>query len=380
MEADFVTGAAKNQLELALRSRHDTDELGGIDHSFVAYRRGQQVESAFIQTVREAGIPIDVIQERGRFDTSVPDKLRHIAEDRDADIVETHNAKSHFFLRWSGIWRSRAWLAFHHGYTAEDLKMRLYHATTRWSLRRARQVVTVCRPFAEQLARQGVPRDRIQIQHNAVKPFSPVEAETLAAIRSGLALPEGTRLLVCLGRLSKEKGHTDLLEALALLLRLLPNGPKAHLAIVGEGMERSRIEAACRRLGLEVQVTLAGLQRDVRPYYALADVVVLPSHSEGSPNVLLEAMSAGCAVVATNVGGIPEIVADNESALLVPPRDPHAMAQALGRMLADAALRERLATRARQRAAAAHSPEGYRRSMLGLYEELTAGAPAGVAH
>src|SRR5208282_5449621 len=112
-----------------------------------------------------------------------------------------------------------------------------------------------------------------------------------------------------------------------------------------------------RQLNLSAAVTLTGQQDSAEPYYGIADVAVLSSRSEGSPNALLEAMAAGVPVVATRVGGIPEMVADNESALLVEPGDSSAMAGAISRLMRDPELVERLTARSRELIREWHSPE-----------------------
>ena len=249
--------------------------------------------------------------------------------------------------------------------------MRLYHQADRWSLRAARHVVTVCGAFADQLARRGIPRGQVSVQHNSVKSPEPPAESDVRRVRGELNVAEGTPILLSVGRLSREKGHVDLIQALP---GLRERGAAFRLVIVGEGLERARIEAELRRLNLESQVTLAGLQHDVRPYYAIADLVVLPSHSEGSPNVLLEAMIQGRPIVATRVGGVPEIATDEEAALLVPPRNAGAMVAAVERLLADSGLRRRLAKRANEVATEVYSPERYCQAMVGLYQRLTGAA------
>jgi len=367
MEADFVTGPAKNLIEFAQRARETDRELPVVEFSVAAYRRGSEPESAFIQAARQADLTVDIINERGRFDRSVIEQVKRIATARDPDIIQTHNVKSHFFLRWSGLWHERAWLAFHHGYTAEDFKMRCYNAVNRWSLRAPRHVVTVCGPFVEQLVGQGVPRGSISVLHNSIQPFPPVSPDAVRKARAALPAAEGTPILVTVGRLSREKGHVDLLEALAMVRAA--GGKFFHAVFVGEGIERERIQAARARLGLEEHVTLAGLQHDVRPYYAMAQITIMASHSEGSPNALLEAMAAGLPIVATRVGGIPEIATHEETALLVEARQPRAMAQAIQRLLKDRSLGERLAARAKAMSTS-YSPEAYRRSLTAVYQRL----------
>ena len=373
MEADFVTGPAKNLIEFAQRAREETPEVPLVELSVAAYRRGNDPESAFVQAARAADIPVDIIRERARFDTSVVGQIKRIVGARDPDIIQTHNVKSHFFLRCSGLWHERAWLAFHHGYTAEDFKMRCYNAANRWSLRAPRHVVTVCGPFVEQLVGQGIPRERISVQHNSVKPFAAVNAEAVRTARASLPVTDDTPIVVTVGRLSGEKGHLDLVEALG---QVHAAGRPFHAVFVGDGINRERLETARARLRLERHLTLAGLQHDVRPYFAMAQMAVVPSHSEGSPNALLEAMAAGLPIVATRVGGIPEIATDGETALLVEPRQPGAMAQAIQRLLDDAGLRRSLSTRARA-VAANYSPEAYRRSLTAVYRRVLGKAAKG---
>src|SRR5262249_52319646 len=135
-------------------------------------------------------------------------------------------------------------------------------------------------------------------------------------------------IALSVGRLSHEKAHADLVSAIGYLPRTLPN-IKVRLLIVGAGPERERIEQTIAALRLRDQVNLVGQVSDVSPYYELAGLFVLPSLSEGSPNVLLEAMAASLPIVATAVGGVPEIVSHDESALLIAPRDTRSMAEGI---------------------------------------------------
>ena len=141
--------------------------------------------------------------------------------------------------------------------------------------------------------------------------------------------------------------------------------------MIGEGPERPRIEARIAALQLGERVTLAGQAPSAEPYYGIADLAVLSSLSEGSPNALLEAMSAGVPAVATRVGGIPEIVAHEEQALLVPPADSAALAAAMGRLLADPGFARSLAARARERVLERHTPEARIRALVAIYRRVS---------
>jgi glycosyltransferase involved in cell wall biosynthesis len=383
IEAGSVTGPVKNLIEFCRRARDLSRELTGlpsIETTLVTFERGRKSAGrtghAFLAAARDAGIDVEVIAERFRFDPRVVAGLRDLFDRLAPDIVQTHNVKSHFLMRLSGLCRERPWIAFHHGYTATDLKMRAYNQLDRWSLGAAARVVTVSRAFARDLARAGVSPERIRVLHNSIALDGAAVAgeENARSLRSRLGVEDGERVVVAAGRLSREKGHADLIAALDHLRRLRPS-LKVRLVIVGDGPERRPVAEAARALGLLDRVVFAGQVEDVRPYYAIADLLSLPSHSEGSPNVLLEAMAARLPVVATRVGGVPEIVTHGESALLVAPHDPRAMAEAIAAIFADAGLAERLAASARASVAARHSPEARLRSLAEIYREL---APAGL--
>jgi len=375
MEAAFVSGPAKNLIEFAQCARAAEEGLPALEFTVVSYQRGaEDSPNPFVVAARSASIAVDIVYERARFDLSVLAQLKAIVAARNPEIIQTHNVKSHFLMRVSGLWRTHCWIAFQHGYTATDFKMRCYNQLDRWSLRVPRHVVAVCESFAAELAGRGVNRRRITVRHNSIKPFPRLAPGVTEGIRKTLPSPP-TGILLSVGRLSGEKGHIDLIRALGLLRREWPED-EFHLLLVGEGPERSRIEAARAEEGLEDRVTLTGLQRDVGPYYGIADVVVIPSHSEGSPNALLEAMIAGTPVVATRAGGIPEIVVHEETAILVGIRDAEGLATAIHRLLHDPEKRRRLGEKAKMVARTEYSPEAYRQSLGRLYAQVVEGRVA----
>ena len=213
--------------------------------------------------------------------------------------------------------------------------MRLYNRMNPWALRGADRVVTVCKPFLEQLVNTGVPRSNISVVPNAI------DAST---ITSGM-IPKKPGSIVSIGRLSAEKGHRYLIEALAYMNRK-HIGVKANLVLIGDGPERASLEQQVSALGLRDQVLFTGHQADTAPFYSGAELFVLPSLSEGSPLVLLEAALARAAIVATSVGGVPETVSHEHSALLVPPRQPEALGDAMARLLTNRDLALRLTSNA----------------------------------
>jgi len=327
-----------------------------------------------MEAAAKAGIQVDCIQESFAFDLRVIWRLRKLVKRLNPDIIQTHFSKSHFLVWLSGVGRDRPWIAFHHGHTRSAFRLRIYHGLDRWSLRFPDQITAVSQAFAGQLAVQGIRQEKIAVLHNSVElPSAPsgTDSARLQATRSRLGILPTDRVILAVGRLSKEKAHADLVAALACLLRLKPE-LRVQLLILGEGPERANIEEAARAAGLQDVMKMPGHVNDVSEYYEMADLMVISSVSEGSPNVLLEAMAAGVPVVATSVGGIPEIARDQEEALLVPPRDPEAMARAIAVLLSDNDTAGRLAATARSLAATKYSPEQRALWLVGLYESVLA--------
>jgi glycosyltransferase involved in cell wall biosynthesis len=175
--------------------------------------------------------------------------------------------------------------------------------------------------------------------------------------------------LVTVGRLQAPKDTLTLVRALAEL----PRGV-CEAVIVGDGPDRTTVENEVRRLGLESVVQLAGERNDVPELLAASDVFVLSSRSEGLPLSILEAMAAGLPVVATSVGGVSELVVEEETGLLVPPGDPQALAGAIERLLGDSTLRRRLGGAGRLRAEQRFDLVSTCQAHLDLYSALLAAA------
>lgn len=370
VEATTVNAVAKITLEFfrTIREMGEASDSGpSIEGSIITFAR-DSLDNEFIQTVRAAAIQVDVVPERGRFDLGVVSALKTIIEQQQPDIVITQSVKSHFLMWRSRLWKKIPWVAYHHGYTTTDSKMRLYNRFDRWSLPKADLLMTVCEAFAQELAGVNkVPREMIRVQHNPIRPGQKATPAEVKTLRERLGIADHERVILSVGRLSKEKAHSDLLVAFQ---ELCTTNSDSKLVIVGDGPERPNLEAASKTLLIDERVVFTGQISDVQPFYAMADIFVLPSHSEGSPNVLLEAMAAEVPVVATAVGGVPEIVEDETSALLTPANDPPAMAKAIDRLLKDSELGARLKGNAAELIVKNHSPQQYVSSVVQTYVDV----------
>jgi len=357
VEAATVTGPAKNLLEFFQTAR----AMGtALEPLIVTFRREGQAPGGFENAALAAGIEVRVVRERRSFDPAVIAQLKAISGEWKPDIVQTHAVKSHFLIALAKLYRQRPWIAFHHGYTYTDLKMRLYNQLDRWSLPKAARLVTVSESFKRQMVDHGMQAARIEVIQNAVDPNWVDRVRRVDAVSAKRELGlEGRQVILAVGRMSLEKAHNDLLAAFHMLKS---SHPGAHLVLVGDGPERATLEQSA---GEGVRFT--GQQSDVSRFFAIADVMVLPSLTEGSPNVLLEAMACGVPSVATKVGGVPEIVVDEEHALLVPARAPQALASAINRVLSEPDLRSKLVANSLEAIRLRHSPEARAQTLMRIY-------------
>src|SRR2546423_5906157 len=256
VEATTVNAVARNVLDF----QRGATELNAIDPNFpsvdiaiVTFDRNvaavarpadrAPVENDFIIAARAAGMRVDIISERGRFDRRIFPALREIVDERKPDIIVTHSVISHFVLFRSNLWRYFPWIAYHHGYTSTDLKMRFYNLFDRRSLPKADRVITVCGAFADELAmHKRVPRERISVLHNSIRPRPTVSETDVHALREKLGIQADDKVVLSIGRLSKEKAQADLLRAFTHLLKTNPD-LRAKLVIVGDGPDRADLIA-----------------------------------------------------------------------------------------------------------------------------------------
>lgn len=368
LDDTVVSGKVKPVLTLA---RYARDEMSGrrpLEISMLTFSRTEN-ETELESALRDERLIIDVVRERHRFDLRVFPQLRAIVRRRRPDLLWTHGAKTHFLVRLAGLQRQNPWAAFHHGYTTTNLAWRLYDQLDRWSLRGADCVMTACDAFATDLnARLGIRSKNLSVHRSPIaRNTSKPVPDIRGAFRSELGLPTDVRLVLSVGRLSSEKGHADLIRAMVDVRHMCEF--QTALVLVGDGPEEKNLKKLCARLGLEDSVRMLGYRRDVEACYQAADVFVLPSHSEGSPNVLLEAMDTGLPIVATAVGGVGEVIRHGQNGLLAKARDVAGIARSVTALLSSAQLCYALTTAARE-SLAEYSPQRYYANVRALFEEI----------
>ena len=239
--------------------------------------------------------------------------------------------------------------------------------------KRMRAILGNSKKVVSQLvSEEGAPVDRTILIYNGVQPG---DIHDRKKIRATLGIPEQTVVIIVVANLIPYKGHDDLLEACG---RLSPHDDW-KLLVVGSDVRgnRSRLEAQAERLGIADRVDFTGGRADVRALLASSDIGVLASHEEGFSNAILEGMAEGLPMVVTDVGGNAEAVIDSETGIVVPPRNPEAMANALSRFIGDPELRTKMGQagshRIGQNFTLSACVDNYER----LYEAILAGRPMG---
>jgi glycosyltransferase involved in cell wall biosynthesis len=217
------------------------------------------------------------------------------------------------------------------------------------------------------LLEQGYDPSNIVVIRNGLTLSKAHGKEPGSLLRRELGIPLSARVVAVFSRLNRMKGVEYFLDAAMVLAGKFPD---VHFLVVGDGGSKPELEEHARRLGLERRIVFTGFRGDVPDLLSEAAISVLPSLSEGTSNTLLESMAAGIPVVATRVGGNPEVVEDGVSGLLVPPRDSAALAAATGRLLEDPDLALRLGQAGMRRVAALFSIDGSVHQTERLYQRL----------
>jgi glycosyltransferase involved in cell wall biosynthesis len=320
--------------------------LGGVERQLLGLATSlpAHYRTAFL-TFAERGLATPFVNEARRlgFETVVlksnaPRFFRCVAEIADelrrlrADVLCCSGYKSDL-LGWRAARRVGApVVGIAHGWTAHTLKVRLYETLDRWVLKRMDAVACVSEGQAVKVRRAGVCPERAPVIRNAIRAEAFGRAEPANREMLLNLFPERPeRIVAAAGRLSPEKGFGVLIDAVALLA---PQHPKVGFILFGDGPLRDELTRRIAEHGLQNRLILAGFRSDLERVLPACDLAVSSSHTEGLPVVVLEEMAAGLPVVATAVGGTPEVVVDGVTGWLVPPSDPAALARRLTDVLA----------------------------------------------
>ena len=334
-------GAQMHVLSLLLRLDHSRYEVQVVSLS----------DGSAVRRIRAAGFPVHVVQEPD--DAAAVEAVVRLLAPRPPQVIHNHmfraevvGTRAALALGEAGLPRPYVIGTVHSSRVRGVEDRALLRALTPHIDR----LVAVSRSIVGKLVAEGRTSAPVELIYNGVDLDRYDRQEACCTLPEEYGFAEGTPLVGVVARLEPEKGHATLLDAWPLVLERVP---EARLLIIGEGSRREALEEQARALGLlgeecegdacvgtrharpGAKVVFTGLRDDIPAVTAALDVAVLPSHREAQGTVILEAMALSRPVVATNVGGIPEMIEDGVTGLLVPPREPRPLADAIVRLLTD---------------------------------------------
>lgn len=327
ISSNGLFGAEKVMLSLAIAMKSR-----GVSSWIFALNNKHNPHLEVIEEAKKASVLCRAIESKGRFDLSVVSRMAALLKENDIDVLHTHNYKSNLLGLLAAKKAGIPIVATLHGYLGENRKVLFYEAIDRAILKFFSRVVLVDRGLEKWF---GGGKVKTEVINNGV-PVPDIEPEAI----KGRDLTIGA-----VGRLSAEKGLKYLIEAFA---KIVQKYPETKLLIVGDGSLLENLKLKVKNEKLEDRIVFAGFQKDVASYYKKMDIYVSSSLIEHFPMVILEAMSFGKAVVATDVGSVNMMVRNGETGLLVEPGSSQQLVDAISKLIDDANFRQRSACAAHQ--------------------------------
>jgi glycosyltransferase involved in cell wall biosynthesis len=301
---------------------------------------------------------------RSEFDVQAGWKLHAVLKDRAPDVVHAHDPMAVSLVAMAMQMRgASAPKPLVVASRRVDFHLK-HHAFSRWKYSHVDVFIAASRMIADILEQDGISPDRIAVVHDGVN-ISAIDKVPLVDAHAAFWLPHGAPIIGNVAALAPHKGQRHLIDAMRLVVRAVPD---ARLVILGEGELHDELQAQITELGLERHVTLAGFRQDALGLIRSLDIFVMSSVTEGLGSAILEAMACERVVIGTRAGGIPEVVDDGVTGLLIPPRDHQAMADAIISLLGDPARRTRMGAAGRARVVSEFSVEALVQGTLRVYE------------
>lgn len=362
--SNFVGGPEKQILHHALDLQNSNFEV------WVGSFRDQAQKADILNRAEDHGLATYESRSGGRFNPRAILDLASFLKQKEIRLLCTHGFKANIIGALAKKLADVPQIAFCRGWTAETLRVRFYEALERRFLALADRIICVSEAQAEYFATKHLLQPRISVVHNAM--LDSIDTGVVCDREDSkvqLGFMPGTRLVGAVGRLSIEKGQRYLIEAAPALARDFKD---LKIVLLGEGRECANLKRQVKRLGLEDVVILPGFQQNVGRWMQAFDVLANCSLTEGIPNAILEALAVGTPVVATAVGGVPELIKDRQTGLLVEAGSPRALERGIGEVLADTLLAKQLSRGGREWVRKHFSAIGQRDSLLAVYREILA--------
>lgn len=314
-----------------------------------------------------AGADLVAVAERTPLDPRPWLKISQEIRRFGPDVLHAHDYKTDVLAALFGRCFRIPVVGTLHGNVTRSRRLSTYYKVDRWALRRMRQVICVSRDLVDEAIQAGVPADRVSLIDNAIDLAKYRRTMSRVEAKHRLGVDPNVFLVGAVGRLMPEKGFDVLIRAMTRLQNL---PQPLSLVIAGDGAEHVQLSSLIDRLKCNAIVQLLGHRTDVTEILQACDVFVLSSRREASPNVVLEAMALETPIIATRIAGVPDMINDDETGMLVEPENPAALADAVERLQKDPAKRARLATNARMVCETRYCFEARMKKEWNVYEEI----------
>ncbi len=336
---------------------------------FIIDGRGGTDKYIAAQEADKRGLPFATCVSNRRIDFKLLWSIRKAIKESQADIVHCHGYKADVYGCLAAWGTGAKTVSTLHGWLGSSMKMNAYEKLD-WFLYRffVDKVITVSKAYQEKLIETGVPSEKIVTVPNAINLnhfLSPKQSQK--DFRKEWNIRESHKVVGIIGRLAREKAQDVFITSCAKVAKRFMN---VTFVIVGEGYRLRELKEMVSALGLEKTILFAGYQKDIASVYRALDVVVLTSVTEGLPVSLLEAGSMCKPVVATDVGGVSEVVIDERTGFVVPVNDTDAIAEKVLRILSDDALAEAFGRNGQRFVQDHFSPKAASDKIIRLYGEL----------
>ena len=321
----------------------------------------------------EASLKTHEVRMRGEADLCAALRIARIARHGKFNILHAHTAHAHSLILFAaGLWRAHCRLVVHRR-IAFPVGRRAFGLGRLKYLFGVDAYVAISRRVKATLLEAGIPEGKVFVVHSATEPARFLNVGRDPSLRTTLSIPEDAFLLGNIAYLVGHKDHRNLVEAARIARDEIPD---LWLVIVGEGPLREEILEKARQVGMADRLVLTGFRADVPRLIRIFDLFALSSSEEGLCSTLLEVMASECPLVATNASGVSDAVLDGETGLLVPIRDPAALAGAILRMARDPAFARESARRGKERVLRQFTASKLAEETLEVYEHVLRGAPA----
>ncbi len=360
--ASGILGGPGKGLEQFLRH-------GGLDLCsplVIDYVTGkEQGTTEFVQVLRSTGAPMASLQQQKALDFNLVQQGLELIEKHNIEILQSHGYKSHLLCYLLQRKTRLPWISVVEGWTSENFKIHCYTALEHVLIHGATEIVAVSNSLRSRLC--PLARKRCKVIANAIASEDFAITVSKEDIRTRLGIAQDALVFGAMGRLSPEKNLQLFLRALAQIKK---EYPKAHALIMGDGQEKGALQALTKELGLEDSCTFTGHISEIANHYNALDVQVMPSLSEGMPYAALEGMCLSLPMVASDAGGIPEVVINGNTGLLFPSNNLAGCTKALLRISGDAPLRMRLGQEGKARVEQHFNPKARTQQFIDLYQSV----------